>query len=206
MTPISIMTMLRRKMGGESHNSIGLLARQRVRLQHVCHPQSHSDRARPGELRHLSKCRIPIISTNWHWDRPGQSQFLKILFAVCFWFNAQRSSPYNLIPKVHWQELLFRGVGGWEDIWGIVPSGGGETFAFQMIILAQFLDIWSPGDNILQLGKFSDFTWAALSKTCFSPWTLLSNWQNKFTFVSNWQKHVFRVHSLTSTISASSNL
>merc|ERR1712020_836164 len=31
-----------RKMGGESHNSIGLPARQRVRLQHVCHPQSHS--------------------------------------------------------------------------------------------------------------------------------------------------------------------
>ena len=70
-------------------------------------------------------------------------------------------TPYNIIPKVHWQELLFRGVGGRKDIWGIVPSGGGETFAFQrqrslwektfafqMIILAQFLDIWSPGVNI----------------------------------------------------------
>ena len=31
--------------------------------------------------------------------------------------------------------------------------------------------------GILQLGKCSDFTWAALSKTCFSPWTLVSNWQ-----------------------------
>ena len=76
--------IIRRQMGGQGHSSIRLPASQCVRLQHVCNPQSHSHRGRPGQFcpenPHLSKCRRSTTNDQG-------SNFLKIICVVCFWFN-----------------------------------------------------------------------------------------------------------------------
>ena len=92
---------------------------------HHCN-QETGGKARPQS--HPPSCRpmSPPSTCSQSTKQLSSSKTRSDEFSICLWAKIQSSFfAYNFIPKVHWQELLFAGVGGREDIWGIVPSGGG---------------------------------------------------------------------------------